>query len=80
MQKEDLQLKLTKCTFNQMEVEYLGLVVKNGEVHMDPTKLNAIPDWGPPKSVKQFDHSLDSATSTKNSSQTSALSPDLSMT
>ena len=42
MQEEDLHLKLAKCTFDQMEVEYLGLVVKNGEVHMDPTKLNAI--------------------------------------
>ena len=42
MQEEDLHLKLAKCTFDQIEVEYLGLVVKNGEVHMDPTKLNAI--------------------------------------
>ena len=40
--QEDLHLKLTKCTFDQMEVEYLGLVVNNREVHMDPTKLNAI--------------------------------------
>ena len=39
MQEEDLHLKLAKCTFNQMEVEYLGLVVKNRKVHMDPTKL-----------------------------------------
>ena len=40
MKEEDLHLKLTKCTFNQTEVEYLGLVVRNGEVLMDPTKLN----------------------------------------
>ena len=39
MQEEDLHLKLAKCAFDQMEVEYLGLVVKNGKVHMDPTKL-----------------------------------------
>ena len=42
MLEEDLHLKLAKCAFNQMEVDYLGLVVKNGEVLMDPTKLNAI--------------------------------------
>ena len=42
MQEEDLHLKLAKCAFDQMEVEYLGLVVKNGEVHMDPTKLNTV--------------------------------------
>ena len=52
MQEEDLHLKLTKCTFDQMEVEYLGLVVKNGEVHMDPTKLKAICNWEPSMLVK----------------------------
>ena len=52
MQEEDLHLKLTKCAFDQMEVEYLGLVVKNGEVPMDPTKHKAVHNWEPPKSVK----------------------------
>ena len=52
MQEEDLHLKLAKCAFNQMEVESLGLVVKNGEVHMNPTKLNAVQNWKPSKSVK----------------------------
>ena len=52
MQEEDLHLKLAKCAFDQMEVEYLGLIVKNGEVHMDPTKLRAIENWEPPTSVK----------------------------
>ena len=45
MKKEDLHLKLTKCAFDQTSVEYLGLVVKNGKVHMDPTKLNTVQDW-----------------------------------
>ena len=52
MQEEDLHLKLAKCTFDQMEVEYLGLIVKNGEVLMDPTKLKAVEQWEPLKSVK----------------------------
>ena len=52
MQEEDLHLKLTKCAFNQMEVEYLELVVRNGEVLMDPTKLKVVEQWEPPKSVK----------------------------
>ena len=42
MKEEDLHLKLAKCTFDQTEVEYLGLVVKNGEVLMDSTKLKAV--------------------------------------
>ena len=52
MKEEDLHLKLTKCAFDQTEIEYLGLVVRNGEVLMDPTKLKAVEQWEPPKSVK----------------------------
>ena len=53
MESEDLHLKLAKCVFNQTEVEYLGLVVKDGKVCMDPTKLAAIKNWEPPTLVKQ---------------------------
>ena len=52
MREENLYLKLAKCAFDQMEVEYLGLVVKNREILMDPTKLKVVEDWEPPKSVK----------------------------
>ena len=52
MQEEDLHLKLAKCAFNQTEVEYLGLIVKNGEVLMDPTKPKAVEQWEPPTLVK----------------------------
>ena len=52
MQEEDLHLKLAKCTFDQTEVEYLGLIVKDEEVLMDPTKLKAMEQWEPPTSVK----------------------------
>ena len=52
MKEEDLHLKLTKCAFDQTEVEYLGLVVRDGEVLMDPTKLKAMEQWEPPKLVK----------------------------
>ena len=52
MKEEDLHLKLAKCAFDQTEVEYLGLVVRNGEILMDPTKLKAVEQWEPPKSVK----------------------------
>ena len=52
MDKEDLHLKLVKCAFDQTKVEYLGLMVRNGEVLMDPTKLKAVESWVPPESVK----------------------------
>ena len=73
MQEEDLHLKLAKCAFDQMEVEYLGLIVKNGEVLMDPTKLKAVEQLD---RSKQSDPSLDSITSTESSSLTSPHLPD----
>ena len=48
----NIHLKLAKCVFDQTEVEYLGLVVRNGEVLMDPTKLKVVELWELPKSVK----------------------------
>ena len=52
MKEEDLHLKLAKCAFDQTEVEYLGLIVKDGEILMDPTKLKAVEQWKLPTSVK----------------------------
>jgi hypothetical protein len=48
----DLFLRLAKCSFNQKSVEYLGLIILEGEIHMDPVKLKAIQDWPLPRTVK----------------------------
>ena len=47
-----LFLKLEKCFFNKVEVEYLGMIIRKGHVGMDPVKLAAIQEWKPPSSVK----------------------------
>ena len=36
-----------------MKIEYLGFIIEEGKMMMDPTKLNGICDWPIPKSVKQ---------------------------
>ena len=33
-------------------MEYLGMIIGQGLIHMDPAKLAAIRDWHPPSSVK----------------------------
>ena len=40
--KYKLFLKLEKCFFDKAKVEYLGMIVKEGHVGMDPVKLAAI--------------------------------------
>jgi hypothetical protein len=52
LQDNHLYLKLEKCAFAVPEVEYLGMVIEEGHVAMDPTKLAAIDEWQPPTSVK----------------------------
>ena len=41
----NLFLQLEKCSFNQTSVEYLGLIISEGELHMDPIKLKAVHNW-----------------------------------
>ena len=44
-----LSLKLSKCKFNKMEVEFLGMIIGCGCIRMDPAKLSAITAWPPPQ-------------------------------
>ena len=53
LRENDLFLKAEKCIFDAVEVEFLGLIVKPGELHMDPVKLQGIQDWPTPENVKQ---------------------------
>jgi hypothetical protein len=42
IQDLDLFLRLVKCSFNQTSVEYLGLIISEGEICIDSVKLRAI--------------------------------------
>ena len=53
LQENDLFLKPAKCEFNKAKVEYLGLVIEEGKISMDPGKLKGIQDWPVPTTVKQ---------------------------
>ena len=47
-----LSLKISKCIFDVPKVEFLGMIIGQGQIAMDPVKLAAIHDWKPPASVK----------------------------
>lgn len=53
LKKHDLFLKAEKCVFDVAEVEFLGLILKPGELHMDPFKLEGIQAWPVPENIKQ---------------------------
>ena len=45
-------LKLSKCTFAQQSISYLGHVVSAEGISTDPAKVKAIADWPQPANVK----------------------------
>ena len=47
-----LSLKLSKYKFGKLEIEFLGMIVGSGCIHMDPAKLSAIATWPLLKMVK----------------------------
>ena len=49
----NLFLNLNKYVFDVTEVEYLGLIIKENKITMEPTKLAGIADWPAPTTVKQ---------------------------
>lgn len=52
MRELSLPLKLEKCFFNLLEVEYLGMIIRENTVAMDPVKVKGIKDWPTPMKVK----------------------------
>lgn len=54
LQDNDLYLKPEKCEFHKREVHFLGSIVGEGKVKMDPIKVKALKDWPQPKSVKEL--------------------------
>ena len=53
LKEKDLFLKPEKCKFNQMSLEYLGLIISEGQIRMDAAKLAGIKSWPAPKTVRQ---------------------------
>ena len=50
----DLFLKPEKCHFHRHEVEYLGVIIGNGQVKMDPIKVKGLTDWPIPTTVSEL--------------------------
>jgi len=53
LQENDLFANLDKCTFETTEVDYLGMIISEDQIKMDPAKLKGIKDWPSPTTVKQ---------------------------
>ena len=54
LREHKLYAKMTKCSFFQQEVDYLGHVVGIDGVKPDPAKIKAIKEWKQPENVKEL--------------------------
>jgi hypothetical protein len=43
--QESFFLKLAKCNFKQTSIDYLGIWVEGGIIHIDPTKKKGLAQW-----------------------------------
>lgn len=47
-----LHLDIDKCEFETESTKYLGFIIGEGQIRMDPQKIEAILNWEAPKTVK----------------------------
>jgi RNase H-like domain found in reverse transcriptase/Integrase zinc binding domain/Chromo (CHRromatin Organisation MOdifier) domain len=51
--ENNLFLKPEKCTFEQPSIEFLGVRVREGTVHMDDVKVEKVRKWLPPTNITE---------------------------
>jgi len=52
LEEEDLFLKPEKCFFEKPSIEYIGMIISQDMIQMDPAKLSTVLEWPTPKCVK----------------------------
>ena len=53
LQDDAFYVKLKKCCFEKKEVKYLGHIVGNNQIKVDPAKVEAVAKWPVPKNVSE---------------------------
>ena len=48
LKRENLYVKLSKCEFGRTSLNYLGYIVRGGELKIDPSKVEVIVNWHKP--------------------------------
>jgi len=51
--KHSLFLKPKKCEFEKTEVEYLGVIISQNSIKMDPVKVAGVTEWPTPSNKKE---------------------------
>ena len=54
LRANQLFLKKSKCVFAQTEIPFLGHIVGQGHIWMEPSRLKEIEDWVEPKNFHEM--------------------------
>jgi hypothetical protein len=58
LRQHQLSLKAKKCYFEKEEIEFLGLIISEKGIRMDPHKVKAITDWPTPTTKRELQQFL----------------------
>ncbi|KAJ3524273.1 hypothetical protein NMY22_g11070 [Coprinellus aureogranulatus] len=51
MEKNGLPINPKKCAFEVSKIDFLGYIIQNGRLEMDPEKVEGLRGWPPPKDL-----------------------------
>nr|GEZ10662.1 RNA-directed DNA polymerase homolog [Tanacetum cinerariifolium] len=54
LKKKELYAKFSKCEFWIPKVQFLGHVIDNQGIHVDPAEIESVKDWTSPKSLTEI--------------------------
>ena len=54
LRQHKLCANLEKCTFGKTQVQYLGYIIDERGVHVDPAKIQVIRDWPAPTTITEL--------------------------
>ena len=54
LRQHQLYANLEKCSFGMTQIQYLGYIVDEDGVHVDPSKIQVIQDWPAPTTLTEL--------------------------
>ncbi|GJY04544.1 putative reverse transcriptase domain-containing protein [Tanacetum coccineum] len=54
LEEEELYAKFSKCDFWLLKAQFLGHMIDNEGIHVDPSKIESIKDWASPKTPTEI--------------------------
>ena len=58
LEDHQLSLKAEKCYFDKEEIDFLGLIISQKGIQMDPGKVKAVTDWPMPRTKRELQQFL----------------------